>query len=962
MSRPNPPGVVTTSTLGWLRRLGWQFLTPLRVAALRDGVSGDVLQARLRQRLLALRFEAHGRKWPLDPDAITHVLATVAQVALRRGVQDASDTVLAMLRNGIPVEQQLRDGRTVQFTVPLLDWSDPHNNHWDIAPARDQAQTARDALPHITTLVAYVNGLPLLRLHCVERDGQGRWGSDDAATALHLQHLRNGSVPASTQLVLALDRRGGRYASPGAPAGHWVRWREHEGNAQALHTLRHATPTPKPGNHSDAPAVLRAVHAPLLAGMAAPARLLTLLHGFIAVGADGMRRIAHAPQFFAVRAGLQQLRRVDVQGRRCSGYLHLAPGTGMARTQQWLLQHLRGSAWLRHCRVLHVQLRCPLTPPTYVGDTALSPGRRLAVFMAEGRGTTLQVSPVTLHAWLRRREGEYGGDDLVLLLDAALQAGNPAWLQRARERLPRASWLWYGSSPLPAPPPGIPVFFTGTNAHAVADGLLVPVYHQHLRQPLPRINDAANADTATVRIKALVATMAQHLRDHLLHTERDLRAVLLVDDSATARRYQRAFSKEGGLRCSALLPGTAPGRGALADPHVLIATDPAALRPADPRWALLYVDRALSAPAVAQAMALLNRPHPHKHCAWLIHLYPTPPVALAAAGTDAALTLQHLTDDLPRQHRRLRALLPATGSSNFHAGLEHLGPRWAVDTHGQQRDLHRVRRRRLHQRVTGFGQQLQAAMLGLPGSGEAPLDSARQRDYRYDLHFCSLLRDAAMADAQEHHWAAPEDVRIRHWARDVAPEVREPAMEYLHLDPVQPPDPRHDADVLHSQLRFELESCTVSPQARARLRRQLHALLLKDTPPATRLKQLRALQAFRTLQIPPALRPLEGHAVPVPLQPACHAVLVRALGTPTDPAMQALHDTLADTLATAVIAARHAQPRAPHLVAADLQRRLAPVLAAQLSPRQCKAILTALPPLLASTADGDNPYGMTGGT
>lgn len=953
MSRTPVRGAITVSALGWLRRLGWHYLAPNRCSALRGPAGGAVLEGRLRQYLQQVHFTAEGQHWPLDADGIAQVLAAVMQGPLRRGAQAGNDALLALLRNGVPVEQRLPGGRVVQAWVPLLDAATPLNNHWDVAHPREPAQPARDAAPRVDALLGYVNGLPLLHLLCVERDGQGRWGQDEAAIALHLAP-RDGNAPSCAPLLLALDRRGGRYACSGTAPGGWVRWREHGWNGDSTQQLRRSTPTPKTGPSDAAGRQLHAVHAPLLAGVAAPARVVALLRGFMHTGADGCLRMARAAQFFAVQAGLAQLRRIDAQGCRGRGHVQLAAGTGMALTRHWLLQHLRGDPWLRHCRVLLVQPRQANAPLFAEPEgQALSPGRRLAAFMADGRGSTLHTTPGTLQAWLRRRDAGYAGDDLIVVMDTHLQANAP-WLEHARLRLPRAGWLWLGSGALPTAVPALaadPLLFACSTADAIADGLLVPVYPHALgatrrRKAAARGAKVAMAATAQ-RSGCWAAAIAQHLRDTLQYTERQLRALLLVADTETMRRYQRAFAKDGTLHSAMVGPGAGRAHAPRQQAQLLIATDPHALPYLDARVALVYLDTAVDGATQARALALINRPHPHKHCAWWVTL-PGVPTAWSDGAADgwAPRSLRQLQAGLPRQHRRLRALLPPTGSTDFHACRDHLGPCWRVDARGQQRDLHRLRRRCLHQRVTGFGQQLQAALLALPGDGSETEADTPQYRYRYDLHFCSQLRDEVGKDACEQHLSTAEDVRIRHWARDRAPEVRDTEAHYVDPAALQPANPRHDADVLHSQLRHQLESGSAGRAARTQLQRQLHALLARPGSPAERLRQLQALQALQVLRERALGLPAAGEAPP--LHRACRAALVRTLGNPATTPHHQLHQALAEQLVAAIGTARAAQPNAPHLAMADLQRRLAPALAAVLSPSCCAALLEELPALLAS--------------
>ncbi|MNK35555.1 hypothetical protein D3C87_540850 [compost metagenome] len=958
MSRTPPRGTIARSALGWLQRLGWEYLAPNRRCALRGNPATPVLEGRLREYLQQLRVGAHGEQWPLDADGIAQVLAAVVQRSLRRGTQPGSDALLILLREGVRVVQQRPDGRTMEVVVPLVAWTEPEGNHWDVASAREQEQPLRDAVPRVDVLLGYVNGLPLLRLLCVERDGQGRWGREEAAIALHCRGQDAGMEGSTAPLLLALDRRGGRHASSGTPAEGWVRWREHGWSAARTGQLRRTLPTPNTGATHANGQCLRAVHAPLLAGVAAPARVLTLLRGFMHPGADGRLRLARAAQFFAVQAGLAQLRRIDAQGGRGRGYLQLAAGSGMALTRQWLLAHLRRDPWLRHCRILLVQPRAAMAPvPCNRAEAALSPGRRLAAFMADGRGCTLQTTPGTLQTWLRRRDGGYDSDDLIVLMDAPLQGNPPAWLDRARQRLPRAGWLWLGCGPLPDAAPDAaadPVLFACTAPDAVADGLVVPVYQQALAAapPPPPVDLRAatpGPEPAAPGCGRWAAAVAQHLRDTLQHTERDLRALLLVEDAAAMRRYQRAFARDGTVHSALLGPGAGRAGAARHTAKLLIASDVHALPYLDARLALVYVGAALDAPAMARALALVNRPHAHKRCAWLVQLPGVPLPWQHAAAAWAPPSLQQLKAGLPCQHRRLRALLPATASADFHACRDHLGPHWHVDARGQQRDLHRVRRRCLQQRVTSFGQQLQAALLALPGEGDAGAADTPQHRYRYDLHFCSLLRDAVNKEACEQHLSVAEDVRIRHWARERAPEVRDAAWDYLGPAATPPADPRRDADALHSLLRHQLETGTDGHAARLQLQRQLQALLLERGAPEARLHRLQGLLARQAQRARVLEGPGAGEHAP-PLLRACRGLLVQTLGVPRTTAQRRLQHGVADQLATAIGAAQAAHPQAPHRVLADLQRRLAPALAAVLLPAQCQTLLAAVAALLADTA------------
>lgn len=950
-------GTVRNSALGWLRRLGWRHLAATEHHALLQDSTSGMLLARVRQRLQASHIHAHGQTWPLDAGGIAQVLAVLSQLSLRRGAETGNDALLQLLRNGIAVTQWQPDGSALHGSVQLIDWDCMDANRWELADTSHIGQSAQDGHARIGALTGYVNGLPLLRLLCVERDALGCWGQDTAAIGLQLQRTRAhapDAAEACVQLLLALDRRGGRYASGATPAEAWLRWREHGWTRQSLQQLRDTAPRHKYDTTVDDRPSLRHVHAPLLAGLIAPTRLLALLRSFIAMGADGRRRIARPAQFFAVQASLHQLRQIDADGRRCGGQVCLAAGSGASQARQWLLQGLRRDPWLRHCRVLW--LRAP--PSSQQGSGALactdtldamppaarSPGRRVAAFMAEGRGSTLQIAPGTLKAWLRRRDARHEHDDLIVLVDGPLQEGDAdqRWLQRAAGRLPRAAWLWWLAAPStdlhvqePAPP-----LYAYPMADAVADGVVVPVVHQR-SAPRGRSGSADAAPGAHIVRRA--ATIGQHFRDHVQLTERDLQGLLLVDDAAAARRYHRAFARDGGLR-SMVLAGNAQARAGHTPVDLLIVTAGTVLPQLHQRMALLYLDTALPTHAWPALLGLLNRVSADKPGAWLLDLHDPPgwPGEAIAMGWGPQ-PLQQADAALPLQHRRLQALLPAASCTDFHAGRAHLGPYWTLDAQGRDRDLHAPRRRILHRRVTAFGQLLQAAQAALPSQAGAGADRQRGWQYLHDLHFCSLLRDAVNTDAQDTHQYQLADVRVRHWARACVGQVHETVEDYAALRSLDTPDPRAQADLLHSQLRQRWPQDRADPQPRAWLQRQLRALL-SSTPASVRLDRLRALRAQLATAADSTLPPTAG-----PLQRACHALLLAQLGErPALPPSLAT-PALAETLASALSAVRlSAGP--PHQCAADLRRRLRPALSALLDSDQQELLLATLLELPVDTA------------
>ncbi|MGH8089611.1 MAG: hypothetical protein ACREPC_15175, partial [Stenotrophomonas sp.] len=314
----------------------------------------------------------------------------------------------------------------------------------------------------------------------------------------------------------------------------------------------------------------------------------------------------------------------------------------------------------------------------------------------------------------------------------------------------------------------------------------------------------------------MAPVIAQHFHRFVRLAKRDLRALLLVDSQQQAQHYQHAFAVEGNLRVEAIrydaygVPRNRPRRAVPPEVELIIAHG--ALPTArDPRLALLYIDRALVGAERLRAVGMTTSPHPDKHAALLVDLHDAPmehamqhPQAPSWDWVPAPLAADPQL--LSSQRRRLHVLMPVDADEDFHACLDHLAPHWALTSQGGDVDRHRRRRDLLHSRVTAFGRRLQivaAAETTGGGMPSAPLGA----QYRRELHRYSLLRDAASHEALELGRYGAEDVRVRHWAREQAPEVRELEADYLMLRATERPDASaaQRANQLYTQLRLRLD-------------------------------------------------------------------------------------------------------------------------------------------------------------
>ena len=152
-----------------------------------------------------------------------------------------------------------------------------------------------------------------------------------------------------------------------------------------------------------------------------------------------------------------------------------------------------------------------------------------------------------------------------------------------------------------------------------------------------------------------------------------LRAALLVRTVHQALDYQRALAVDGRLKTHVAgfdNRGLPTDRGSERIPPevelVIVHGELPATQ--DARWAVLYVDRALTAPERLRAVGMINAPHPDKRTAMLVDFH-TDDRPAAAPPEWLPLPVQDNHPALGIQRQRLHSLLPADAAEDFHAYL-----------------------------------------------------------------------------------------------------------------------------------------------------------------------------------------------------------------------------------------------------------------------------------------------------
>jgi len=220
-----------------------------------------------------------------------------------KSLYDVNKAVYGLLRYGVRVKPDA--GEHTQ-TVWLIDWQDPHNNHFAIA----EEVTVTGVHTKRPDVVLYVNGIALGVLELKRSTvsvGEGIRQNLDNQKKTFIRPFF-----ATVQLVMAgNDTQGLRYGVIETEEKYYLTWKE-ENDDGAIDNLldRHLTQ------------------------LCNKERLLEIIHDFIVFDA-GTKKVCRHSQYFGVRAAQARVR------QREGGIIWHAQGTGKSLVMVWLTKWIR---------------------------------------------------------------------------------------------------------------------------------------------------------------------------------------------------------------------------------------------------------------------------------------------------------------------------------------------------------------------------------------------------------------------------------------------------------------------------------------------------------------------------------------------------------------------------------------------------------------------------------------------
>ncbi|HEX7047669.1 MAG TPA: type I restriction endonuclease subunit R [Gammaproteobacteria bacterium] len=598
--------------LALLHNLGWEFLTPAEAVRLRDGkfdqvVLKDVLRENLRKR----RFVFNGEEQWLTESTIEGIVTEVCNPALNEGLLKANERIYNHLLYGIAVNQFV-DGRKANPTIALIDWHNPANNTF-LFTEEFPVLRADGVNKRRPDIVCFVNGIPFVVIEAKRPDGHGgKAPTIDEGISQHLRNQRMDEIPqlyAYAQLLVSISGVSARYGTVLTEKKFWTVWKDEEFDEARFHEMK---------NHASKPDFVEALFRErsredrewfegwcgggldvtdqdrLLTGLLDKGRLLELVRFFSFFDRKAGRIVARYPQFFAIRALLDQVQKKRPDGSRDGGVIWHTTGSGKSFTMVFLSRALILHEALKQCRIVVVTDRVDLerqlsgtfrTSGELAGkrdakDAMATSGRRLAQQIGKGTERIVFSLVQKFNTAARLPECRNDSADIIVLVDEGHRTHGGESHVRMRQALPNAALVAFTGTPLLKDEKTTNKFGRIVHAYtmqrAVEDGTVTPLLYEE-RVPDLDVNDRAvdswfaritegltekqRADLkrkyttkgalykAEDRIRLIALDVANHLHKHL---DSELKAQLACDSKISAIRYKR-FLDEAGLFESAVV-------------------------------------------------------------------------------------------------------------------------------------------------------------------------------------------------------------------------------------------------------------------------------------------------------------------------------------------------------------------------------------------------------------------------
>ncbi len=486
-----------------LINLGFEYLTPGKALAERQGKAGNVLLERiLRKQLKAInRIQYKGQEYLFSEENIQSAIQKLKNVKYD-GLQKTNEAVYDLLTLGTALEQNI-EGDSRSFNLRYIDWQNWGHNRFHVTAELpvERTRSTETARPDI---VLFVNGIPFAVIECKSPNVELEQGISQC-----IRNQRDEYIPrlfTYVQLVMALNKNAAQFATVGTAAKFWSVWQERHDHGRGLAASVH-----KPlddevkaalfsGDFSSARKFFAALEAQgnrelmeqdrAIYSLCRPERLLELAYKFTLFD-GGIKKIARYQQYFVVKSTLERVKQRDAHGRRKGGIIWHTQGSGKSLTMVWLARNLALDASILNPRIVLVTDRVDLDKQ--LGNTfaacGLDPrraktGRDLIELVSEKKATIVTTLIHKFDKALNAKKHLDESIDIFTLIDESHRTNFGSFAARMRQMFPKACYLGFTGTPLLKKEKNSFAKFGGlidphySIQQAVKDGAVVPLLYE----------------------------------------------------------------------------------------------------------------------------------------------------------------------------------------------------------------------------------------------------------------------------------------------------------------------------------------------------------------------------------------------------------------------------------------------------------------------------------------------------
>jgi type I restriction enzyme R subunit len=490
-----------------LQQLGFTYLSPEECAVERGGRLGrvileKVLAGQLR-RLNKVSFKS--REVAFTDENIARAIEALRELPYD-GLVRTSEKVYDLLTLGKSLDQTI-DGETKGFTLRYIDWQNPRNNTFHVTAEFEVERTGSHETRR-PDIVCFVNGIPFVVIECKRPEEKA---SLEQAMRQTIRNWQDDEIPqlfTHTQLVIALNKNEGSYATTGTPLKFWAKWREMHDVAAKVRAVVNSQLAPAEnarlfkGLFAFAQNEIeeQAFHGReptgqdfLLWSLCHPERLIELARQFIIYDEGGaVKKIARYQQYFAIRSTLERVRQRDAQRKRKGGVIWQTQGSGKSLAMVLLGKALAMEPSIPNPRIILVTDRIDLDEQIWKtfhqcgkDPQQAKTGKHLQELIADDRVPVITTVLDKFRAAANASETFKNEDeDIFVLVDESHRSQYGEANIKMQKALPRACYIGFTGTPLMKQEKNTATKFGGfiepayTIRDAVADAAVVPLLYE----------------------------------------------------------------------------------------------------------------------------------------------------------------------------------------------------------------------------------------------------------------------------------------------------------------------------------------------------------------------------------------------------------------------------------------------------------------------------------------------------